>query len=63
MKNCLVCEKEIQDDGIQLNGDGDVACSENCCDLYNVEKNYFFECVCKSDYLLKRWMDGEEIPQ
>jgi len=58
---CFYCQKEMEDDGIFLNADGDFVCDEICKKAYETARDDFFDRIVHDEDLTKRWILGENV--
>jgi len=54
---CYQCGKIIED-GIILDEDGDIVCSEECKVQFEKERELFFNTIVHDDVLFEKWMRG-----
>ena len=52
------CGKEINENSILLNEDGDYVCSEECKQKYEKEKTYFFENIVHNEHECQAFILG-----
>jgi len=67
MCKCVICKKEVEvypefgkKDYVLLNSDGDFACSKECAEKYEKEKEYFFNVILRNDKLYANWLGVSE---
>ena len=58
---CFQCNKEIKNelDMIITSPDGDCFCNQECYDIFDKERKYFFDVVIHDDILYNNWMIGK----
>ena len=65
MIKCFQCRGPVPEPGgILLGLDGDFVCSQACKDLYEQERDHFFEMVVHSPEATERWLnDGKTLAE
>jgi len=58
---CFYCKKELDNNAILLDEDGDFVCNEICKMKYEEARDDFFDRIVHDEDLTERWLLGEDV--